>query len=454
MSKMIQKSEQRQKLNPKQIIEANLMQLNYYSLEKRITKEIEDNPILEIEEENSEDLAIKQENEDGFNWDELVSNPEDYSTYTKKEIYESSTSAHKLSLYDDFVAQLNDLNISDNDLKIAKFILGNLDESGYLKMESILIADKFSVKEKNIKDIIDIIKFLDPPGVASKNMQESLIAQLEVLYPDEQKALKILKNNFIHLKNHNYNKIIEKTGYTLDEVSNILKLISILNSEPAINYMDDTIEHIIPDLMAEFIDGEWALNINNSSIPALRINSYYEDMLNDKKTKNDAKKFIKQKIENANWFISAISNRHTTILKIMSSIIKHQKTYFNSNKRELTPLTLKVIAADISMDISTISRATNGKYIQLPWGCIELKSFFSEGVLTKDNKLISNTVLKSEIKDIIENENKSNPYTDQDIMSQLKNRNYNIARRTVTKYREAMKISVARLRKEIFKENN
>ena len=454
MSKIIQKLEQRHKLNPKQIIEANLMQLNYYNLEKRITKEIEDNPILEIEDEDSEDSSIKQENDDGFHWDELVSNPEDYTMYSKKEIYESSSSLHKLSLYDDFIVQLNDLNISDNDLKIAKFILGNLDDSGYLKMEPILIADKFFVNEENVRDIINTIKFLDPPGVASCNMQESLIAQLEVLYPNEKKALNILKNYFIHLKNHNYNKIIEKTGYALDEISNILKLISILNSEPAINYMDDTIEHVIPDLMAEFIDGEWNLNINNSSIPSLRINSYYEEMLHDKKIKDDAKKFIKQKIENANWFISAISNRHTTILKIMSSIIKHQKTYFNSNKRELTPLTLKIIAADINMDISTVSRATNGKYIQLPWGCIELKSFFSEGVLTKDNKLISNTVLKNEIKDIIKNENKSNPYTDQEIMNQLKSRNYNIARRTVTKYREAMKISIARLRKEIFKEND
>ena len=454
MSKIAQKLEQRQKLNPKQIIEANLMQLNFYNLEKRITKEIEDNPILEIEELDSEDPDKKQDNEDGFHWEDLISNPEDYNLTTKKEIYESSESVQKLSLYDDFISQLNDLSINDSDLDIAKFIIGNLDDAGYLKMEIILIADKFNVNESHVKKLINKIKNLDPPGIASQDMRESLIAQLEVLYPHETKAIFILKNYFNYLKNHNYKKIVEKTGHTYEEISNILRIISVLNSEPAINYMDNSSEHVVPDIIAEFAQDQWSLSVNNSTIPPLKINSYYQEMLNDKKIKNDAKSFIKQKIENANWFISAISNRHSTIIKIMYSIIKHQKTYFNSNKRELSPLTLKVIATDIQMDISTISRATNGKYVQLPWGCIELKSFFSEGVLTRDNKLISNTVLKNEIKNIIKNEDKNNPYTDQDIMNQLKKRNYNIARRTVTKYRESMKISVARLRKEIFKEND
>jgi len=454
MSKIAQKLEQRQKLNPKQIIEANLMQLNFYNLEKRITKEIEDNPILEIEELDSEDSNKKQDNDDGFHWEDLISNPEDYNLTSKKEIYESSESVQKLSLYDDFISQLNDLNINESDLEIAKFIIGNLDDAGYLKMEIILIADKFNVNEDYIKKLINKIKNLDPPGIASQDMRESLIAQLEVLYPHETKAIFILKNYFKYLKNHNYKKIVEKTGCTYEEISNILRIISVLNSEPAINYMDNSSEHVIPDIIAEFAQDQWSLSVNNSTIPPLKINSYYQEMLNDKKIKNDAKSFIKQKIENANWFISAISNRHSTILKIMYSIIKHQKTYFNSNKRELSPLTLKVIAADIQMDISTISRATNGKYVQLPWGCIELKSFFSEGVLTRDNKLISNTVLKNEIKNIIKNEDKNIPYTDQDIMNQLKKRNYNIARRTVTKYRESMKISVARLRKQIFKEND
>jgi RNA polymerase sigma-54 factor len=172
-------------------------------------------------------------------------------------------------------------------------------------------------------------------------------------------------------------------------------------------------------------------------------------MLNDKSTAGDAKKFLKQKIENASWFIDAISNRYETIVNIMYSIIKYQKSYFQSEERQLSPLVLKTIAQDIDMDISTISRATNGKFVQLPWGCFEIKSFFSEGIQTEDGDIVSNTVIKKEMNILIDNEDKKKPLTDSDLVIRLRDKKYHIARRTVTKYRELLKIPIARLRKKI-----
>ena len=188
--------------------------------------------------------------------------------------------------------------------------------------------------------------------------------------------------------------------------------------------------------------------MNNAFVPKLKLNSNYKAMLNKGKIAVDAKKFLKQKIESANWFMGAISNRYETMINIMNSIIRHQKTYFESDNRELSPLNLKTIAEDVNLDISTISRATNDKYIQLPWGCREIKSFFSEGISTIDGEMVSNTVIKKSIISLIDNENKASPLTDEQIMKKLFDMNYNIARRTVSKYREKLNIPIARLRKK------
>ena len=299
-----------------------------------------------------------------------------------------------------------------------------------------------------IQGLINKIKRLDPPGIASKNLQECLLVQLEVSYPNELLAIKIIKNFFNEFKNHNYTKIIDALDCSKNDFTHSLNLILVLNPSPASNYSTAETEHIIPDLIVEKIKQKWHITSNSSFLPRLRINKNYKQMLMDKTISSDAKKFLKQKIENANWFVGAISNRHSTIEKIMGSIIKHQKPYFESDKRELVPLILKVIADDIDMDISTISRATNDKYVQLPWGCYELKSFFSEGIQTKDGDIVSNTVIKNLIKNIIINEDEREPYTDQQIMKILIEKKYNIARRTVAKYRESLKLSIARLRKK------
>ena len=451
MKKTVQRLEQKQKFNLKQILESNLMQLNLDVLEKRILEEIESNPTLEVleEDDGSNDEEEYQENSEDFNWDELSSNPEDYTLIKNKEAFDLSQNSEKLSLADDFILQLNDLNATEDELNIAELILGNLDERGYLAIEPILISDKLNIPEDNVLDLIAKIQLLDPPGIGSKNLQECILAQLKILYPKEHLAINVITNCFNEYKNNNYVKIIEKLDCNIDELSHVQNLISVLNPSPGLKYSYNNIEHIIPDIVAEKIKEKWHVFGNNTYVPKLKLNKNYQEMLSNKKTKNDVKIFLKQKIDSANLFIDAVSNRYNTITKIMYSIIKHQNKYFESSKRVLEPLILKTIADDISMDISTISRATNGKYVQLPWGCVELKSFFSEGVLTKDGNIISNTVIKNRIKQYIDKEDKRNPLTDEDLMEKLLEQDYIIARRTVAKYRESIKIPIARLRKKI-----
>ena len=447
MSKISQRIEQGQRLNPKQIIEANLMQLNLGLLEKRILEEVENNPTLDIIENDSDLDSPDSSNDNDFNWEDLISNPEDYSIPRAplRESFEKDSS--KPDLIDDFMNQLNDLNIREEELKVAENIIGNLDDRGYLAIEPILISDKTGLSEQAVLGLIDKIKKLDPPGVGSRNLQECLSCQLKVLYPNEYLAIDIIDNFFDEFKNHNYSKIINSKDCKKEDFTQSLNLILALNPNPASNYFVDEARHIMPDMTLERIKGKWHIISNNSFLPKLRINKKYKNMLNDKKVSIDTKKFLKQKIENANWFVEAISSRHSTIEKIMSSIISHQYSYFESDKRELSPLILKTIAEDIEMDISTISRATNDKFVQLPWGCFELKSFFSEGIATKSGNIVSNTVIKKQIKKIIDNEDKKEPLTDESLAKMLSDKEYVIARRTVTKYREGMNIPPARLRR-------
>ena len=450
MSKINQRLEQGQKLNPKQIIEANLMQMNLATLEKRILEEIESNPVLDIADDEQDYNDEDNTDDSDFNWEDLISNPEDYSMPSSsrleaKEDYERDYS--KPTLVEDFMVQLNDLNINENELQVAEYILGNLDDRGYLTIEPIVISDKTGLSEEKILSLINTIKGLDPPGVGSSNLQDCLLAQLESYYPNEALSIRIIKDFFNEFKNHNYLKIINQLNCSKDDFSHSLNLILVLNPSPASFYTANYAQHIIPDLIVDRIKGKWHIFTNNSSLPQLRINKNYENMLLDKTVSLDAKRFLKQKIESAHWFVGAIASRHSTIEKIMSSIIKYQDSYFESDNRELNPLILKTIAQDISMDVSTISRATNNKFVQLPWGCFELKSFFSEGITTKSGDVVSNTIIKKQIKDFIANEDKSNPLTDESLMNMLLEEDYIIARRTVAKYRESMKIPVARLRR-------
>ena len=455
MAKLSQKIIQTQKLTPQQILNVNIIQLNSNVIEKRILDEIESNPALEVNVSEEEDIRndCNEEDNNDFEWDELISNPEEYRVkprnYKKSSAEFNDSLVHApYTLSDELLSQLNDLNVSKNDINIAEEVLGNLDDNGYLNLDIVLIQDKFNVSNDNMEALLYKIRHLDPPGISSRSVKECLLAQLELLYPNEKLAIEIVQNYFDDYSAHHYSKIIKKINCSQADLDSVISLIAVLNPCPSINYSQSANYNLIPDVIVENQNDAWIATANDEHLPSLYISDDYRKMLLSDNSDTSTKNFLKQKIQQANWFIDAVNNRYTTIIKIMNSIIKHQKTYFNFDDRVLSPLILKTIAEDINMDISTVSRATNDKFVQLPWGIVELKSFFSEGIKTKDGKMVSNSVIKNKIKELINNENKKNPFSDLEISEVLHEDGFIIARRTVAKYRESLGISTSRLRKK------
>ena len=457
MSRLIQTFEQKLHLTPQQILEAKILQLNLSSLEKKIIDEVEKNPVLEMneDEEKSDEGNQDEENQDDdkdFDWEELVSNPDELGlnkSDNKNDLINNvSGGFNQKNLTDDIIVQLKDLNFPDEEILVAHEILGNLNEQGFLSIESVLISDRLNIDEEDVLGIINEIQKLDPIGIASRNMQECILVQLENLYPEEIIAQKLIRDCFEDFTKKKYDKIIKKLKCSKEDVVNASDLISVLNPNPAVNYFSTNAERIIPDIVIESHEESWIVSVNRSFIPSLKISEDYLKML-DKHNKDKAvRDFIKKKIDSANWLITAIEQRNATYKKVMHSIIKHQNNYFNSDNKKLNPLILKDIAEDIKMDISTISRVTNGKYVQMPWGTKELKAFFSPGIKMKDGKIISSYEVKKSIKKIIDSEDKKNPLNDDLLTDAINKMGYLIARRTVAKYRESLKISVARLRRK------
>lgn len=449
MSKIVQRLEQSQKLNPKQILEQNIIQLSIFNLEKRILEELEQNPALEIVE-NEEDVNDKENDEnEEFDFEELVSNPEEYE-FSKKtstsDIIEKMVETESSNLFDDIMTQLNEIDVSDQELLVAEQILGNLDDRGFLPIEPILIADRLGFEESFVYKVKQKIQSLDPAGIGSESIQDCILAQLKKYYPKDKDSFQIVNDYFNEFSNHKYDVIAKKMNCTKDKVFETVEKVSVLNPSPAINYSTEVVNHIIPDVVIENINGEWDVQVNDPGVPAIGLSNQYIKMLENNKDAS-VKNFIKQKINKAKWFISAIEQRNSTMIKVMKSIIDKQKDYFDSDDRLLVPMILKDVALDVDMDISTISRVTNGKYVQMPWGTKELKRFFSEGIKLNNGKIISSVVFKEKLKLFLDNEDKTNPYTDEQLTKELNKKGYDIARRTVSKYREMLKIPVARLRK-------
>lgn len=448
MANLSQKIEQKQKLSPRQILESNIIQLNYHNLENRIVEELEKNPMLEIEDDD--ESVESNEDEDSFNIEDLESSPEDFDiSYSNKENnIENMNDGLSINLSDDIVNQLYDINYTDDNINIAKEILGNLNDQGYLEIDLDLISDRMNEPLKAVEKVVNDIKQLDPPGIASSSIQDCLLVQLKLYYPNEKLCIDIIENSFSDYVNKNFNKILKKHKCTEEDLAESNQIISVLNPTPAINYANLTNEHIVPDILIERVEEKWNVVLNEPTFSNLRINKYYVDVLKSNKNK-DANSFIKNKITAAQWFIDAIQQRFVTIRNVVESIIKHQSTYFNFEERQLKPMILEDIAKDINMDISTVSRVTNGKYVQMPWGVKELKSFFTSSIKMEDGTEVSSAILKKEIINLIDSEDKKRPYTDEEIMTALNQKGYVMARRTVAKYRELLKFPTSRLRKTI-----
>jgi RNA polymerase sigma-54 factor len=473
-----------QKLSPQQIQVIKLLEIPTIQLEQRIKKELEENPVLELESDNpeSQDSNENNENEPGDDVDNDEFTVDDYlpdddeiptyktnaNNYSKDDKYIDIPFSVGISFHESLYDQLGMVNLSEQDKKLAEYIIGNIDDDGYLRRDLLSISDDLAfnmnmeVSEEKLTEILRTVQRFDPPGVGARNLRECLLLQLNRKKGNNHElAHTIIKDHFEEFTRKHYEKIKKKLNLTDEELKEGIGKVLKLNPKPGSSYsnpMNKSNQHIIPDFMLDNVDGELNLSLNQQNVPDLKINDTYLGMLhalvnqNKQKNKNhkDALVFVKQKVESAKWFIDAIRQRNHTLLLTMSEIINFQKEYFKEgDETKLKPMILKDIAERTNLDISTISRVSNSKYIQTHFGIYPLKYFFSEGMQKEDGEEVSTREIKKILHDCIDNEDKSKPLTDEKLTKILKEKSYNIARRTVAKYREQLNIPVARLRKKL-----
>ena len=450
--KITQKIQQNIFLSPQQLIKVNILQLNSMMLEARLYQELELNPALEIIEPEVI-LDANNESEEKDDHDEDFDDEENQDWVYKKSNFDNSDIISNLknqsTISDQVMLALQDDNLSDDELIISEHIIGNLDDQGYLSVDPELISDKLNVSNQSVLSVLEKIKHSKFPGLASLNIRECLLAQLEV-YNISDTGSAIIHDYFDDFMNKRYEKIMKNINCDKAELQDAITIISQLNPNPRsmIDETDYKKNTIIPDIIIDQIDNNWNVIVNDSSCPNLLISENYLKMSKDKNQSKDVKFFLKSKIQSAQWLIEAVKLRNQTIQKIMACIIKRQSAYFNANQRELKPMILKDIAEELDMDISTISRGTKEKYVQMPWGMKELKFFFSEGIASNKGNISSKNV-KQRLKKIIDLEDKTKPFGDHKLTDILKNEGIIIARRTVSKYREELNYQTARLRKEL-----
>ena len=470
-----------QKLSPQQIQLMKLIELPLQELEERLSREIEENPALESGKENEDDFYENESDYgDDSNSDENDINVEDYlsdddipdyrlktNNYSEDDEEKSMPFISGLSFNQFLKNQLSTFSLSKEDQKIAEFLVGSVDQSGYIRTELIDIVDDLAFTMGVYTDldsterILKKIHLLDPPGVGARDLKECLVIQLKRKNNSKsvESAINILENHFeLFIKKH-YQKIIQKINITEDELRESIKEIEKLNPKPGSAFSEPTKINstIIPDFKIEIIDNQLVLNLNSRNAPELFVSNEYKNMLSGyqenkkvSKSQKQAVSFIKQKLDAAKWFIEAINQRNQTLLITMKTIMDFQKKYFlTGDESNLKPMILKDIAEKIDMDISTISRVANSKYVDTPYGIKLIKSFFSEGITNDKGIEVSTIEIKKELQSIIDNENKSKPFTDDELTKKINEKGYPIARRTVAKYREMIGAPVARLRKKL-----
>ena len=438
---------QKQKLAPRQILQARLLQLSSINLEQAIVEELEQNPLLEQVE--PEDQQIDEKKDDSPIDDIDVSMEDMYSdesTYYLSEQKKEMPLPERRNLLEDLIDQLKDSNMTELEKEISEEIIWNTNERGFLDTDLILIADRFELLEEEIEPILQKVQRLDPKGVGSRNLRECLMIQLEA--NNSSLAFNLVDNYFEDFMHKRYEKIISKLQCSKKELHDAIAEISYLNPHPGEGYRDK-FQTVIPDLIIVEENNDWVITTNDGGIPELRISQDYESKLDGNTLSKDAKRFIKSKMDSANWFIEAIQQRRSTLVHVMRSIIKFQPEWFGGDTEYLRPLKLQDISDEIGMDISTISRSTRGKYVDTPYGIFELKHFFTDSIKLNDGLEIGTYVIKRSLDKIINSENKQKPLSDDQLVIELDQKGYNLARRTVAKYRDQLGYPVARLRKEI-----
>ena len=469
-----------QKLSPQQIQLMKLIQLSTLEFEEKIKNEIEENPALERGVEELEDH--NKGNDENSTEDKFEENEIDVDSYLSEDdfpsydlgYYNSNETTNKeipssggISFHQFLDNQVKNLIIKEADKPIADFIIGSIDESGYVRrdiddlIDDLAFSQNLIVEKPRIESLLKKIQGFDPPGVAARSLQECLMLQLKRKDKGKESvfnATKIIENEFELFSSKKYKKLIEKLNISDFQLKEAIDEISKLNPKPGGSISSETMNNAItPDFILTIEDGNPVVEINKRNAPELKLSNSYREMLagykndpNKKKSQNDAIQFIKQKLDSAKWFIDAIAQREQTLFLTINAIIDFQKDFFLTGEEKLLkPMILKDIAEKVDMDISTISRVANSKYIDTPYGIKLLKSYFSEGMKNIEGEDISTIEIKKILKEIISKENKNKPLADLELSKRLVDEGYKVARRTIAKYREQMDIPVARLRKEL-----
>lgn len=461
-----------------------LIQLPTQAFEQRIKQELEENPALdsgkeEVQDEfeefdNSEQEEYEAETiETDINVDEYLSDDEIPSYRLNANNYSADDEDRQIpyasgtSFTQSLQNQLNTFRLDEEELEIAKFLIGSIDDSGYLRrslpdvMDDMAFTQNVYTTEDKIQKILQLVQTLDPAGVGARNLEECLLIQLHRKEPTASVALAInmLENAFDHFTKKHYGKLISKFDITEDQLRGAIDEIEHLNPKPGSSYSTNTrlVEHVVPDFTIRITDGELELTLNGRNAPQMHVSREYSDMLKGYKaskeksrSQKDAVMFIKQKLDAAKWFIEAIKQRQQTLMVTMSSIMNYQREYFfTGDERNLRPMILKDIAEEIGMDVSTVSRVANSKYVDTPYGTKLIKEFFSESMTNDQGEEVSTREIKKILEMTIQDEDKRRPLTDDKLARILKEKGYPIARRTIAKYREQLDVPVARLRKEI-----
>ena len=450
-----------------------LIQLPTLDFEQKIQREIEENPALEenkslTDNENGDEYSESDEIniDDYLNYDDTPSyklNTRNTSNSEDKNIPYSAT----ISFTEYLLSQLKPISMDERMMKVAEFLVGSIDESGYIRLtideiiDDLAFTQNLIVNEEEINNVLEIIHEFDPAGVGAMSLQDCLIIQLKRKEKTEmnQLAVEIIENSFEQFSKKHYEKLINKYSIKQQDLKEVIKLISKLNPKPGGSFSENSkiIEQVIPDFKISIENNELTLDLNYRNSPMLSISKDYNEMLkgyklekNKTKSQKQAVQFIKQKLDSAKWFIDAVKQRQQTLLITMQAIMDYQEDFFlTGDEKNIKPMILKDIANKIDMDISTVSRVANSKYVDTPYGTKLLKEFFSESMKTTSGEEISTIEIKKILEKIIDDENKKKPLTDEKLVSLLKEKGYKIARRTVAKYREQLNIPVARLRKEI-----
>lgn len=478
-----------QKLSPQQIQLMKLIQLPTQAFEQRLKEEMNENPALEAGKEDDDDYEKDEfENEEyddydeseedridaeDVNIDEYLSNDEipDYklqaNNYSDDDEQRESPLASPVSFHQDLINQLNTFILNDNERAIAEFLVGSIDDMGYIRRSIPDIVDDMAftqgiyTDEKTVDRILHIIHELEPAGVGARDLQECLLLQLKHKTPTESVglAIEILENQFDAFTKKHYDKLQQKYNVSLDQLKNAISEIEKLNPKPGNSFTGSNkmIEHVVPDFAIRIVEGELELTLNGRNAPTLHVSKDYQEMMQTYKVSKDkstqqkeAVQFIKQKLDSAKWFIDAIRQRQETLFVTMNAIMHYQQEYFlDGDETKLKPMILKDIADLVGLDISTISRVANSKYVETPYGTKLIKEFFSEAMMNDQGEEVSTLEIKKILQNVIEDEDKRKPLPDDQLAEILKEKGYPIARRTIAKYREQLDIPVARMRKKI-----